>query len=88
MKCLHTHKHEVCGVAGEGRRQERRQGRGTEQRAGAGGQGWGAVVSVALREVGVQEGRVTRPCGILTGNRLCYTRGADFICKLFSVVEI
>lgn len=67
----HTHKHEVrAGVPGEGWRQERRQGRGAKQRAGAGGQAGGPVVSVGLREVGIQEARVALPRGGLAGKGL------------------
>lgn len=77
----------MSGVAGEGRRQERRQGRGAKQRACVGGQGWGAVLPVGLREVGVQEGRVALHCGGLTGKGLRHDGGAGVIGK-FSVVEV
>lgn len=77
----------MSGVAGEGRRQERRQGRGAKQRACVGSQGGGTVVPVRLWEVGVQEGRVTLHCGGLTGKGLRHAGGAGVVCK-FSVVEV
>lgn len=77
---LHTHKQEVSGVSGEGRRQERRQGRGAEQRARIGRQRRRPVVSIGLRgEIGLQEGRMALPCGGLTGKRLPHAGGVDVI---------
>lgn len=77
----------MCGVTGEGRRQERRQGRGAKQRASVGVQGRGSVVPVGLWEVGIQEGRVALPCGSLAGKGLPQAGGAGVVCK-FGVVEV
>lgn len=88
MEYIHTHQHKVCGVAGEGGRQEWWQGRGAQQRARAGRQGRWTVVPIRLREVGIQEGGVALPPGGFAGEGLCHAGGAKVVCKLFGGVEV